>query len=234
MNRGNLRAIARSLVPGAKINTISNVRVNLLMEAGILDIALHSKCLPADKKFDIVANQDEYSLTSVIGDFLVMDKSGLWWNVGDADTPDWQEVYPRTRKRMDRRTPSWRDEDSDDPYEYFIKGDILTIKPTPDTALSDGGLLYYGQKPTAMTTDSQFPFVGTTTERTHLSVFDEVITTYLEWKLGKIVSKGKGKGGVTEKDYLRVRAERIALFNRRPDIAAHRDTKMQGKRPGLC
>ncbi len=234
MNRGNLRTIARSLVPGAKINTISNLRVNLIMEAGILDIALHSKCLKTDKKFTVTADQDEYSLSSVIGDFLVMRKSGLWHNVGTAAAPDWQEVLPKTLKWLDRHRPSWRDEDSDDPYEYDISGDILMINPTPDTTLADGLWLYYARTPTVMTSDSQYPFTGAI-EWAHLSVFDEAVITFLEWKLGKVVAKAQGtRVSVTEKDYLRVRAERIALFNRRPDISAHRDTRLQGKKFNRC
>lgn len=234
MNRGNLRKIARSLVPGAKIAMVSNETVNLLMEAGILDIATHAICLPTNKKFTVTADKDEYSLSSVIGDFLVVDKPGLWWNAGTATDPDWQEVYPKTIKLMDRDRPSWRDDDSDEPLDYFIKGDILTIKPTPDTTLADGAWLYYGKRPTIMTKDSHFPFTGAT-EWDHLSVFDEAITTYLEWKLGKIVAKGKNvAGGVTHKDYEAVRAQRTALFNRRPDIAAHRKTKLQGPKVGKC
>ena len=227
MTLNNLRILARALIPGAKESVISNTVLDLILNNGVRDIAAYTACLKTNKKFTVTADQFEYNLSTVIGNFLVVDKSGLWWNAGTAASTNWEKLNPKTLKTIDKDRPTWRDEDSDDPQDYSIDGDILTLVPTPDTTLASGLWLYYGRVPTNMTTTSHYPFSGSTTEYAHLLVFDDAILAYAKWKILSSLNK-KQDEALAVKEYMTIREEKFSLFKRRPDISAY--TKLQGQK----
>ena len=136
MTLANLRILARAYVPGYK--TASNSVLDLVINNGVKDIATFSACLKKNDTFNVTAETMEYALSTELTDFLVPDKPGLWWNAGTAGSPDWQKLDPKTLETLDYDRPDWRDEDSDDPLEYTIDGDVVTIFPKPDTTLADG------------------------------------------------------------------------------------------------
>jgi len=230
MKLSDLRIMARALIPGSKVGSIKNPLLDAILNAGVLDIATHTACLKTNKKFTVTAEDYDYSLSSVLGDYLVMDRPGIYWNAGTAAAPDWQQLDPRTLKYFDRHSSDWRDDDSDDPLEYSIDGDVLTLRPTPDTTLANGLWIYYGKRPTPMTAPGHYSFSGSTTEYTHLSVFDDVILAYWEWKAQKILNKGQDQYKLKETAYRAIREEKFSLFKRRPDISFHRDAKLQGRK----
>lgn len=232
MTLAQLRELTRLYVPGAKTNTISNPQVDLILNNGVKDIAVYTLCLKANKKFNVVADQSQYNLSSVIGDYVGVDKSGLWWNAGSATSTNWQQLNPRTLKALDNERINWRDLGSDDPQDYTIDGDILTIVPAGDTALANGLWLYYGKKPTIMSADGHYSFSGSTTEYTHLSIFDEAIIGFAKWKLQQALNKdGTDDYKRLENSYKTLREEAFKLFKRRLDISHSEDLRMQGLRP---
>ncbi len=228
MTLNNFRTLIRMFFPNAKINPVTNPALDLIINAGVLDIATYTACLKANTTFNVTAEDDTYNLSSEISDFLVMDKPGLWWNAGSASSSDWKKVYSRTLKWLDLKRPTWRDEGSDDPLDCSIDGDIITVVPKPDTTLADGFKIYYGKKPTPMSAGGHYSFSGTTTELSNLSVFDDAIIEYALWKLRKAFNKGEDSYRLGENAYLRVREEKFSLWKRRPDISASKDTKLQG------
>lgn len=231
MTLNNFRTLSRLYVRGAKIGTIKNPELDLILNKGADDIAQYTACLKTNKKFTVTAEQNEYNLSSVIGDFLVPDKPGLWWNAGTASSPDWLKLDPKTLAAIDKDRPDWRDEESDDPLEYSIESDILTLVPIPNTTLVDGLWLYYGKAPTYMTSGTYYPFTGTTTEYTHLRVFDDAILAYAKWKMQEALNKdGRDDFKLLETAYKRVREEAYSLFKRRPDISFSKYTKLQGRK----
>ena len=219
----NYNVEVRKCYPYKKVHTIKRPASN---ELTITE-------LKTNKKFTVTAEQQEYNLSTVLGDYLTMDKPGIWWNTGTAAAPDWEELWPRTLKYFDRNSPDWRDEnitDRDDPLSYSIDGDIITLRPTPDTTLVEGLWIYYGKRPNDMTAGSHFPFTGSSTEYTHLSVFDDAILAFVEWKLQKTLNKGQDPYDAKEKAYKRIRGEKQSLFERRLDISNSRYTKFQGRK----
>ena len=231
MNLTNLKLLARAYVPGAKeTDVVTDPVLTLLLNQGVVDIATKTACLKKSKTFTVTADDYDYSLSSVLGDYLTMDKPGIWWNAGTVASPNWQKLDPRTMKYFDTNSPSWRDDDSDDPLEYSIEGDVLTLRPTPDTTLANGLWVYYGAMPIAMSAGAHFPFTGTSTEYTHLSIFDDAILAFVEWKLQKALNKGQDPYAAKAKAYLGILETKEVLFKRRLDINAHRDTKFQGRK----
>ena len=232
MTLANLIILARAMNPGAKASVINDTVLTLLINNGVVDIAAYTLCLKTNKKFNVVAEQSEYNLSSVITDYLGVDKPGLWWNQGDADDPEWKQLNSKTLKALDNDRINWRDLSSDDPQDYSIDGDILTIVPKPDTSLSNGFWLYYGKKPTPMTLSTHYPFSGTTTEFTHLTIFDDAVLSYVKWKIQPMLNKDTAQDFIVEKQaYEAEREEKFKIFKRRLDIAHSSDLRFQGIRP---
>jgi len=219
MTRSDLRALARLTVSGAKKGVVSNTNLNLLIELGILDLANFSVCLKKNATFTVTAETADYVISTELTDYLTMDKPGLWW----YDGSNWKQLDAVTFAYLDENFPLWRDDSSDNPLRYSLNGDIITVHPKPDTTLAAGFKLYYGHKPTRMTNDNHYPFVGSTTERPHLSIFDDAILKYLKWKLEPMINKD-ATVNFNEQAYIKERREKKALFNRRSDIKA----KLQG------
>lgn len=225
MTLSQLRTLARAMIPGAKLQVINNDVLDLILNEGVKDIAAYTICLKTNKKFNAEANVSEYNLSSKLGDYLTVDKPGLWW----YNTSQWRPVYPKTLKWLDENKPNWRDSSSGSPLYYSIDADILTITPAPDTAATNGLWLYYGKKPTAMTAEGHYPFSGSTTELTHLSMFDMAIIKYAKWCIEPMLNK-EGDSNLSLQEYMKERAEKMSLLYKRKDISASPATRLQGPR----
>jgi hypothetical protein len=215
MNLTNLLVFTRAMIPGAKVDVIDDPTVTIVLNLAAVDIAATLQCLKGNKKFNVTAGIGEYVLSTVIPDYLCVDKPGLWWYNGVR----WTKIFPRTLKWLDDNFPNWRDMDSGTPRYYSIDGDILTVVPKPLTAVVDGFWLYYGKKPIDMAGGDTFPFTGSAVEMPHLSIFDFALMYYAKWKLDPILNKD-ADANLSMQEYLREREEKRIVFYRRADISA--------------
>jgi hypothetical protein len=220
-----LMNIARATIPGAKPNVIDDTTLILLLNNATTDIVVNTKCLPTNKKFNVVASQQTYSLTSAIGNFLLPDKSGLWWNNGTQFT----QLYAKTLKWLDRNYGNWRSLDVGNPIYYTIDGDLITVVQTPNTSLASGFWLYYIAAPTFMASPGDFPFVGNAVEQPRLRVFDEAIMKYAKWKISPMINQDTQQD-MTKLDYDAELLSKKKIFHERPDVVS--EAKMQG--PNVC
>lgn len=219
----NLRNLARAMIPGAKSQVIDGPTLDLILNEGVKDIVAYTLCLKANKKFNVVAGQSEYILSSVIGDYLSPDKSGLWWDNGTK----WQVLYPRTLKYLDEFRPNWRDMENANPMEYSIEADILTISPPPETALTNGFWFYYVKQATSMTQDTDYPFSGSATELTHLSIFDMAIILYARKTISPMLNKDQD-ANMTMQEYLQEREIKKNQFYKRLDLMNSPEARLKG------
>ena len=226
MTLAQLKQISRSKIPGCTTQAVSHALLTLILNNACDDIAAFTVCLPANKTFDVVADQEEYPLSSNIGDFLTMDKDGLWW----YDGSQWMQVDARTREWLNKNRPTWRDLDSDDPQDYSVEGDTLLVSPPPNTDLTDGFKLYYGKTPTYMVGEGTFPFSGSTTELTHLRPYDPVIIKFADWNLAEMLNKGV-KPDVVMQEYYAMRQDVFDKCSKRRDISASGAGIFRGRRP---
>jgi hypothetical protein len=225
MKLSDIRKIVRAIVPGATISKIDDPLLDIVINSIVVDIAAYTKCLKTSGNFNVTADLDVYNLSTVLPSFLVPDKSGLWWNNGDM----WKKVKPRTLQWLDENKPNWRDLESDDPADYDISGDVLTIVPAPAVTLASGFKLYYAKKPVDMASGDSYPFSGSSTEYSHLSIFDWAICYGAKWKLLPMLSQNYIDDYGRDKNlYLNEREEKYKEFKRRPDISADSDTRLQG------
>ena len=225
MKLSDLRMLSRAIVPGSKVSAISDPLLDIVINSIVVDIAAYTKCLPTSGTFNVTADDDTYSLSSLLTDFLVPDKPGLWWNNGDM----WKKVGPRTLQWLDENKPNWRDLESDDPRDYDISGDVLTVVPAPAVTLASGFKLYYCKKPVTMASGDSYPFSGTTVEIPHLSIFDWAIAYGAKWKLMPMLAQNYVDDFGRDKNlYLNEREEKYRMWKRRPDLSASDETRLRG------
>jgi len=225
MNFANLKTLSRGYVPQAKVNVISNTNRDIILNEGARKVARLTKCLPVNETFNVVADQREYDLSSVVTRYLLPDKPGLWW----YDSGEWVQMIPKTKKWLDRHKPNWRDSSSGNPYYYYIDGDTLGLEPPPDTAGTDYFKFYFFQKPQQMSSNAHYPF-GYDTEISRLAGLSEAILLYWRWKALRIVGKAKGNEIIiAKKDFYEEITIQSKLLEERPDISASRKTKMRPK-----
>lgn len=225
MKLSDIRMVVRSIVPGALVSKISDSLLDIVINSIVVDIAAYTKCLPTNSTFNVTANTGTYNLSSLLTSFLVPDKPGLWWNNGDM----WKKVYPRTLQWLDENKPNWRNLESDDPKDYDISGDVLTVVPAPETTLASGFKLYHCKKPVTMASGDSYPFSGTEVEIPHLSIFDWAIVYGAKWKIMPMLAQNYiDDFGRDRNLYLNEREEKYKMFKRRPDISASTDTRLQG------
>lgn len=224
MNLSNWEAYIRAVIPAATPQSVSTVMLDQILNSGVRDIVKKSKCLKANKKFDVIAGQGAYSLLSVIPDYLISDKSGLFWNNGTEYT----QVFAKTLEWLDNFYPNWRSLSNGNPQFYSIDGDILTVVLTPSVTLSNGFWMYYIPLPIDMASGNDFPFVGSSHERLRLRIFDEALEAFCRWKISPILSKdGEDKTQIIYKATL---DESIDLFNEKPDLTSGSKMKV----PNIC
>ena len=217
-----LRQMARAMIPGAKLQVIPNEDIDLILNEGAKDIAAYTVCLKANKKFTITDGKYEYKISTFIGDYIAVDGK-LWWYTGSK----WKELYPRTLEWLDNNRPNWRDLGTGNPLYYSINSDIITLSPTPNTTLSDGLWLYYAAKSVSMTQESDYPFSGSDTELSHLSIFDYSIVAFARWRILPMLSKD-ANADMLYKEYKNEREEKMVQLYRRKDIANATETRLQG------
>lgn len=228
MNLGELRTLARAYVPLAKIRTVTNTTLDLILNQGAVDVAAESICLKANEKFNVVEDQTDYDLSSVVTRYLIVDRPGLWYR--DSSSDDYKRLYPKTEKWLDINRVGWRDEDPSEPVYYYIASNTLRLVPAGDGDVSDGLWLYFGQKPAFMTDAAHYPFGGTS-EIESLSILSEPILYYWKWKARYIFNEGVDNYRLGENEYKRELARKIKMIYRRPDLTADSKAKRQGRKP---
>ena len=230
MNFGQLQTMARAQVPGAKISRVSPDVLELILNNGKDDVAIKTKCLKANQKFNLSAVSSgiaEYNLSTTINRFLVIDKPGLWYLDGSV----YRKLDPTTIEWLDENRTYWRNEGPGSPRLYYQNGNTLGIVPAPSAAVTNGGWLYFGQRPQNMTSGTDYPFGGSY-EIERLIPLQHAIIAYARWQIGYILNEGLDNYRMGEDAYKRELAERQAEVDRRPDISSVKTTKYQG--PIVC
>jgi len=226
MKLSELIIMARLVVPGMKSNRVDDPTLTLLLNEGAADIAMLTQCLQTNSKFNVVAEQQQYNLTSVLTRYIGVTESGLYWNQGTESTPNWRQLYPRTVKWLDENRANWRGESSSSPIYYAIEGDTLIISPKPATALTNGFWMHYAQKPVSMTSNDHYPF-GNVTEISRLSTLSWSLMDFMSWR-GNMIINEKDEDTKGYQQYMNNVSIRMATINKRLDVSSCRETKFAG------
>jgi hypothetical protein len=175
------------VVPQADENVIPSVSTTLLSKLDILNEGERewtrvTKCFAKEKKFDCVANNNSYSLTTNIPDFLEMREEGFWHLRSDSSTNTWDRLRPTTMRIIDQKYPTWRVQAASDYVrDYWQDGDYLHTFYTPSTAVTNGFLAYYYATSSQMSATTDYPFTGSVNQ-TRLEPYHRHIISFYEAK----------------------------------------------------
>lgn len=217
----DLRTMSRLYVPAAKASVITSTVLDLLINAGIVDVAAITAVLKTSKAFNVTAETGTYNISSFVTDFLTPDYPGLLW----YDGSNWKRLVPETLESLDSKFPYWRDDSSGDPLRYSIDGDVITVHPKPDTTLTSGFKLYYAKTPTTLSTATHYAFSTSTSPIPHLEILSEAVLKYVRWKLAPIIGSAEVDVIAAENDYKKELGGKIRLLNRRLDIFGYERLK---------
>ena len=227
MKLSELKQLALIYTAGAKPNTFTSAIIDLMFKKAAEDVASYCIALPADKKIATTAEIADYNLATLITDFLVMDRPGVYWNQGTGASPNWKQLWPATMKFLDEKRPNWRSASSGAPQYFIIRNNILTIHPKSSATLADALWVYYGQKP-ATPSEDQYFFYGAT-EYPHLSILDDVMLAYFKWKALGALGKDDNYQ-LAENAYKREREEKRRTLWRNLALNSSRYNKFQGRK----
>lgn len=231
MNLGEIIKYSKKIVPGIARAGFDDDDVTFFANEGARNIAQMSICLKKNKKFNIVAEQSEYLLSTITPDFLAMDEPGIFWNSGTEASTSYKPLDPQTRELRDREIEKWRDSPSADPQRYFKVENTIDIHPKASASLTGGGWIYYGRKPDKMTGNAHFPFHvenAQNIEITELSILCWSIFDFMEVQFAKIISKDDNEVYVRNQVFEKNLKDRMNFIKQRVDI--RKDTQMRGPR----
>ena len=142
------------------------------------DIVMTTNCLKCASPytFDTVVDQATYTLPDNI---LKIDYDGgvAYY---DGDKTDRLDLV--TRQWLDNYESSWRDASHDRPLYYYMNNQVLGLYPKPDTAVTNGIIVYYIVKPTDLANDTDIPFNG----NRMLDTYHIAIPYFMLWKIAEI------------------------------------------------
>lgn len=132
--------------------------------------------------FNIVANQKNYSLASIVPNFLGRDARGVFFKDSNGD---WAKVYPRSENYLSENIVNYLNTSAVPiPQYYCIDGDDFIFEPAADTDQANGGLIFHLKKATPMVNSDDYPFIGTNTgEISALLPADGPIISFCKWKI---------------------------------------------------
>lgn len=186
-----MRARVRLLVPEVKTTgALSNDDLDILLNAGALDVAMRTYCLITTATATVVASTQEYTLPSDCLKLLsvLYGGSGNWEKL-EATTEDW----------LDRYINDWRNV-TGTIYAYYRRGnDTIGLYKTPTS--SEAGTDYlkyiYVEKPDSMTITTSDPFNNDTS----LLPYHELVVLYAQSRIKSMLGK-QGQADSIEANYL--------------------------------
>jgi hypothetical protein len=223
MNLGEFIERIKLQVPNLGTTGVKDAYLKTLLNSAVNAVNALCKVYAGYTDFNIEASKRVYNLSSVCPTYLGRDKRGLFFkNANDK----WKDLIPKTEAWLSEKYPDYLNADSVDiPQYYYIKGDELGFYPPPSTSKSLGARLYHLKKGTAMTSNDQYPFTGTTTEITAFSVLDDAIIAFCKWKLSPAYGAQTDQD-LREREFLAECRKGSMQVRRSPDIMNEASTGM--------
>jgi len=229
MKLSEFRSLIRLLVPGANINRVPNVTLDIIINKGARDVNSRAKVLIKSGYFNAVADVGAYRIheQSDITDFVLVGESGLWYNRGSVASPNYQQLDGVNRTYLNEYHKNWHVADSSNTLYAIFDPNLITVYPKPTAALDNAFFLPdYVHQTTDMGSGDDYPFTGSTTEYPGLEVLDDSIIDYVRYMLKRAVGKDQS-GIITRQEYEQTISVGKLMLNRRPDYKANRDYRMK-------
>jgi len=231
MTLGEFRTLIRAMVPSANTGAVKNTILNTLINKGVKEVNAIAKGYCDEVYFNIVASQDSYNIRDIESSYVLIGPSGLWMNKGSVASPDWDQLDACNRMFLDRNYPNWVNSGDGTPLRYIVEAGKIIVHPSPTSALTNGFWMPdFIKAPTVMSSDTDYPFTGTTDELSDLQPLDDAIVDYVRWHLKHSVGSDQ-KGLTTRKEFELELRRRIRMVGRRPDYKSNfRKFRMRGRK----
>lgn len=224
MNLGELITCLRTLSPKTTTDNLTDSQLIFFINEATKEVCFDCVINETEKAFNIVANQSEYSLTAIDDRLIAVNDSGVYWFNGT----NYKQLDPKTRKYLDEKEITWRNRTAGTPQSYFIEGDIITIHPTPDTSISNGGKIAYIKRFLPMANNADCPFHTELSQSVQISKYDilswSVVDKCLVY-LNKVLDE-KEVEIQKEQIYQANLAKRLRQLNTKRDLAKSRYVQM--------
>lgn len=225
MTCGEMIARIRRQLPAATVESISDDDIRTELNIGVNEANRWTQVYKGYTEFSFVPEQQIYSLSEYVPDYLGITKTGVWWQ--DA-SEKFQFRVSKTIKWLDLHIPNWRDAGSGQPFWYWIDGDELGFYQKPSTAYTVR--MYHLKKATSMDNNNNYPWKNTTTEVTAFQGIDDAIIAYARMRLSPAVGKD-GNENPLYQEFIREINKARQQIRRRKDLMADLDTyeRLEGK-----
>lgn len=216
MNGTNFIKRVKIAIPKLGTGGIQDADILELVSQAVDEVNLFAKVYKGFTDFNITANLQTYSLSSVAPNYLGPVKIPLKFK--DANNK-WQKVYPKTLPWIEQVYPDWLNASSTPvPKWYWIDGDELGFHFKPSTTKTSGARLYHLKKGTPIAAGT-FPFTGSSTELIALRPLDEAIIAWIKWKLEPSFGANTDID-IREREYMKLLARAARQIRRRPDYTS--------------
>ena len=221
MTQNQLISLSRLEIPEiSQTSVISDADLLSILNLACREFVKGSDALPKNDTFDLVLNQLEYSISTVLPDFGKPHKNGLWFY--NAQAKNWRQLEATTISYLGYTYPTYLNTAASNPYRYSIEGDTLTIHP-PASATYAGAdylKLYYFGRSIDMAGANTYPFSGSATlNYSHLQDFEDSLIYFVKYKIKKMLGKDGDAEEAKQMFYSQVAGAKT-LFTHRPDLVS--------------
>jgi len=156
MNRGEIRALARKNLGETTASFWTDAELNTYFDNAGYDVARRAKCIRTNNYTDTIAEQAEYTLSSIISNPVWVFEAYI-----KMDGTTWQELDLTNRTELNQLHQGWMSATSGTPTKFYWDYDEdlfgLYVKPNTSNAGSDYLRIFYAENYTPITSDSSTP-----------------------------------------------------------------------------
>jgi len=220
MNRGQLKARFKLLVPSAKKSAVPTATLELLLDEGVEQVNQVAKIFKIETDFNSEVGKQTYKLSEDVPNYSGIAKGGVW--IDDSNSKA-VRAFPKTREWFDDNFQNWWEASNAIPQYYFIEGDDLTFE-TPYSAVRNIRI-WHLRKTVSMSSDTRFPWSNGSIEIVAFRPLDNAIVAYAI----REVQHALGKSGDWAAKNAEYRAKLILgmrRVRRRPDFLSDFSAEM--------
>lgn len=211
-------------VPNMNETGVENTYLTELFNQACNDFLLLTKVWVTSTDFNIVAEQQEYELSTIVPTYLGTAKEGLFFLNSSSK---WKDIIPKTKAWISEMYPDFLNATSTAvPKWYYTEGDTLGFHPKPSTDQTEGGKLFHLKKSVNMSGNDDFPFSGDASkEITAFIPADDALIAYVRWKLSPAFGQVTDQD-VREREYLNECRKAAKQIKRRRDLTHDSDYRL--------
>lgn len=218
MTAGQFIQRVRRMLPSLTVESCPDQVILDELNHGCDEVNMMAQSYHGYTEFSSVPNQQIYSISANVPNYLGIKKNGVWWYT--TANKSWY-LYPKSLKWLDLNIRNWRDSAAGvNPTWYWIEDDDLGLFPKPSG--TNTIRLYHLVKATPMDNLNNYPWKNSTIEDLALRPFDNALVAYARWALSPAAAQPSKEDPLYARFLAEVNKAR-SQANRRPDFTSDFD-----------